>query len=323
MFSYSLAFALPFTLFAIFPSWLSGLPKSGGWLNAVKVVLGFIELALALKFLSMADQAYHWGILDRDIYLACWIAIFTGLALYLFGKLKLPHDSDMKHLGVPRLMLGLVTLTFVIYMIPGLFGAPLKALAGFLPPQASHDFDLNATIRENRGGATAAGSTGICDAPKYADFLHLPHGLKGYFDLEQAKKCAAEQNKPIFIDFTGHACVNCREMEATVWADPEVLKRLQTEFVIVALYVDDKTELPESEWFTSAYDKKLKKTLGKKNADYQIAKFSNNAQPYYVLMDHNETMLVPPTAYNLNAKDFVTFLDAGLANYRQQQMAAM
>ncbi|MER2998891.1 protein-disulfide reductase DsbD family protein [Pontibacter populi] len=323
MFAFSLAFALPFTLFAIFPSWLSGLPKSGGWLNSVKVVLGFIELALALKFLSIADQVYHWGILDREVYLALWIVIFTLMGFYLLGKLKFSHDSELKYISVPRLFFAIVTFGFVIYLIPGMFGAPLKALSGYLPPQTTQDFDLNAIARQGNGSNNTVGlaSNQLCETPKYGDFLHLPHGLQGYFDLEQAKKCAAEQGKPIFIDFTGHGCVNCREMEANVWSDPAVLKRLREDYVIAALYVDDKSELPEHEWYTSKYDGKEKKTLGKKYADYQITKFNVNAQPYYVLMDENENVLVKPIAYDLNVNNFVKFLDAGVAAYKAKQIA--
>ncbi|MGV3540007.1 MAG: cytochrome c biogenesis protein CcdA [Rufibacter sp.] len=315
MFAYSLAFALPFTLFAIFPNWLSRLPKSGGWLNSVKVCLGFIELALALKFLSVADQVYHWRLLDREIYLALWIVIFTLMGVYLLGKLKFSHDSDLPYLSVPRLFVAIATFAFVVYLIPGMFGAPLKALAGYLPPQSTLDFDLATT---SNSGSTTAVST-ICEVPKYDEFLDLPHGLQGYFDLEQAKKCAAEQGKPIFIDFTGHGCVNCREMEANVWSHPEVLKRLKENFVIAALYVDDKTELPQQEWFTSTYDGKVKKTLGKKYADYQITKFRVNAQPYYVLMDENENSLVTPVAYERDVQKFIQFLDAGVAAYKARQ----
>ncbi len=324
MFGFSMAFALPFTLFAIFPSWLSGLPKSGGWLNSVKVVLGFIELALALKFLSVADQVYHWGILDREVYIALWIIIFTLMGFYLLGKLKFAHDSDVNYISVPRLFLAIATFSFVIYLVPGMFGAPLKALSGYLPPQSTHDFDLNAIARQGGGGASTAtvAANELCEPPKYADFLHLPHGLQGYFDLEQAKKCAAEQGKPIFIDFTGHGCVNCREMEANVWSDPQVLKRLRENYVIAALYVDDKTELPQSEWYTSKQDGKEKKTLGKKYADYQITKFNVNAQPYYVLMDENENVLVKPIAYDLNVNNFVKFLDEGVAAYKAKKQVA-
>ncbi|SIT94268.1 protein-disulfide reductase DsbD family protein [Pontibacter indicus] len=320
MFGFSLAFALPFTLFAIFPSWLSSLPKSGGWLNSVKVVLGFLELALALKFLSIADQVYHWGILDREVYLALWIVIFTLMGFYLLGKLKFAHDSDLPYISVPRVFMAIATFAFVVYLIPGMFGAPLKALSGYLPPQSTHDFDINALVRQNGGGGTAQyTSNQLCEPPKYADFLHLPHGLQGYFDLEQAKRCAAEQGKPIFIDFTGHGCVNCREMEANVWSHPEVLRRLQENYVIAALYVDDKSELPESEWYTSEYDGKEKKTLGKKYADYQITKFNVNAQPYYVLMDENENVLVKPIAYDLSVENFVKFLDAGVEAYKNNK----
>jgi thiol:disulfide interchange protein len=325
MLSFSLAFALPFTLFAVFPSWLNSLPKSGGWLNSVKVVLGFLELALALKFLSIADQVYHWGILDREVYLALWIVIFTLMGFYLLGKLKFSHDSDLKHISVPRLFLAIATFGFVVYMIPGLFGAPLKALSGYLPPQATQDFDLNAIVRQSGGGSPAASlaSNQLCETPKYAEKMPgMPHGLKGYYDLEQAKRCAAEQGKPIFIDFTGHGCVNCREMEANVWSHPEVLKRLQENFVIAALYVDDRTELAESEWYTSSYDGKEKKTIGKKYADYQITKFNVNAQPYYVLMDENENMLVKPVAYDRSVENFVKFLDAGVEAYNRQQQVA-
>ncbi|WP_192821794.1 cytochrome c biogenesis protein CcdA [Rufibacter sp. LB8] len=318
MFGFSLAFALPFTLFAIFPNLLNSLPKSGGWLNSVKVVLGFLELALALKFLSIADQVYHWGILDREVYLALWIVIFALMGLYLLGKLKLSHDSDLPYLGVPRLMLAIATFSFVVYMIPGMFGAPLKALSGYLPPQATHDFDLSALLREKPTSA----QNQTCETPKYSEFLHLPHGLTGYFDLEQAKRCAAEQNKPIFIDFTGHGCVNCREMEANVWSHPEVLKRLREEFVIVALYVDDKTELPQNEWVTSTHDGKVKNTMGKKNADYQITQFNANAQPYYVVMDANEQKLIDkPIAYEPNVQKFIQYLDAGIAAHKARQAA--
>ncbi|WP_299703430.1 thioredoxin family protein [uncultured Pontibacter sp.] len=324
MFGFSLAFALPFTLFAIFPSWLSGLPKSGGWLNSVKVVLGFLELALALKFLSIADQVYHWGILDREVYLALWIVIFTLMGFYLLGKLKFAHDSELPYISVPRVFMAIATFAFVIYLIPGMFGAPLKALSGYLPPQSTHDFDINALVRQSGGGSSAqyTSTNQLCEPPKYADFLHLPHGLQGYFDLEQAKRCAAEQGKPIFIDFTGHGCVNCREMEANVWSHPEVLRRLQEDYVIAALYVDDKSELPESDWYVSEYDGKEKKTLGKKYADYQITKFNVNAQPYYVLMDENENMLVKPIAYDLSVENFVKFLDAGVEAYNKQQQVA-
>ncbi len=310
MFAFSMAFAIPFTLFAIFPEWMNSLPKSGGWLNSVKVVLGFLELAFALKFLSIADQAYHWGILDREIYLAFWIVIFTLMGFYLLGKIRLPNDNAVETTSVPRFVLAIITFTFVIYLIPGMFGAPLKALAGYLPPMFTHDFNL---LQTNQRGTISFGADeeNLCDPPKYADFLHFPHGIQGYFDYDQALACAKEQQKPVFVDFTGHGCVNCREMEARVWPDPEVLKRLNSDFVMLALYVDDKTDLPESEWYTSNYDNKVKKSIGKQNADLQIRKFNNNAQPFYVIIDPNGELLVEPKSYDLSVENFVSFLDAG------------
>ncbi|OUJ75650.1 protein-disulfide reductase DsbD family protein [Hymenobacter crusticola] len=315
MFGFSLAFALPFTLFAIFPSWLKSLPRSGGWLNTVKVVLGFIELMLALKFLSMADLAYHWNILNRDVYLVLWIVLSALLGLYLLGKFKLSHDSDLPHVSVGRLLMAVLAFSFMVYLVPGLFGAPLPLLAGYLPPQSNRDFSLASA----EAPAMAATNT-LCEQPRYAEYLELPHGLQGYFDLEQAKRCARQQHKPIFIDFTGHACVNCRKMEATVWSDPQVLKRLREKYVVVALYVDDKTELPKTEWYTSKRDGQEKTTLGKQNADLQVVNYGVNAQPYYVLLNPDGTSnqpLVTPVAYEPDVADFVKFLDAGLASYQQ------
>ncbi len=321
MLGFSLAFALPFTMFAFFPSLLANMPKSGGWLNSVKVILGFLELALGLKFLSVADQTYHWGLLDREVYIALWIVIFFLMGLYLLGKIKFAHDSDVPFLSVPRLAFSIITFAFVVYLLPGMFGAPLKFLSGYLPPQQTHDFDVNAIVRNNvqlySGSGGGADVQEICETPRYHDFLHLPHGLEGYFDYDQAIVCAKEQNKPIFIDFTGHGCVNCREMEANVWSDPKVLKRLREEYIVVALYVDDKTRIPEDEWVTSTYDGKVKKTVGKKYADLQITMFEVNAQPFYVLMGHNGEVLAQPRAYDLDVNDFVEFLDTGLKNYKE------
>ncbi len=331
MLAFSIAFALPFTLFAFFPAWLNKMPKSGGWLNSVKVVLGFIEVALGLKFLSVADQTYEWGILDREVYLAVWIVTFALLGFYLLGKLKFSHDSDVKFVSVPRLGLSIVVFAFVIYLVPGMWGAPLKALAGYLPPQTSIDFDTERIVRENvemgfemYGSQTVAANnntieTEVCENPKYADHLHLPHGIKGYYDYEQALACARAQNKPLFIDFTGHGCVNCREMESVVWKDPKVLKRLRKDFVVVALYVDNKViKLPESEWKKSEYNGKMIKTLGKLNSDMQITRFNTNAQPYYCLLDNNEELLVDPKAYDLNIESFVEFLDKGLEEFKKR-----
>jgi thiol:disulfide interchange protein len=323
MLGFSIAFALPFTLFAYFPTWLNKLPKSGGWMNAVKVVLGFIEIALGFKFLSVADQTYHWHILDREVYLAIWIVTFTLLGFYLLGKLKFKHDSDLPFISVPRLSLAILTFAFVVYLIPGMFGAPLKALSGYLPPETSLDFDLTRIIREevktySSSGNNAVPST-LCEKPKYADFLKLPHGLEGYFDYKQALDCAKKLNKPIFIDFTGHGCVNCREMEANVWSAPPVLKRLREDFIIAALYVDDKTEVPENEWVVSKYDGQVKKTIGKIYADVQISRFNVNSQPYYVLLDTAGNLLTQPHAYDRDVDAFINFLDTGLANFRKEQ----
>ena len=310
MFAFSAAFAIPFGIFAFFPSLLNNLPKSGGWLNSVKVVLGFIELALAFKFLSIADQAFHWGILDREVNIAIWIVIFTLMGFYLLGKIKLPHDSDLQHVSVPRLMLAIFSFVFVIYLTPGMFGAPLKALAGYLPPMYTHDFSLVEEIN-NSNESTSLNYLVGCEEPKYDDFLHLPHGIQGYFDYEQALACAKEQNKPLFIDFTGHGCTNCREMEAVVWSEDAVLQRLKNDYVVVALYVDDKTELAPSAWYTSGYDNKVKKTIGKQNADFQIQRAQNNAQPNYIIVGHDGKSLVAPKSYDKDVSAFVEFLDDG------------
>lgn len=314
MFAFSVAFALPFTIFAFFPSMLKNLPKSGGWLNSVKVVLGFIEVALGMKFLSVADQTYHWGLLDREIYLAIWIVVFTLMGLYLLGKIKFAHDSDMPYLGVGRLALAIITLSFVVYLVPGMWGAPLKGLSGYLPPVTSQDFVLGATT----GGGPVATQTSSQPKAKYSDFLHLPHNLEGFFDLKEAEAYAAQVNKPLFIDFTGHGCVNCREMEARVWSDPEVLSILRNDYVIVALYADDKKVLPEDEWVTTDTGKVLK-SLGKINSYYALKTYGVNAQPYYVLQGRDGKILVQPRGYDLSVPNFVAYLRSGLEAYKNQQ----
>ena len=313
MLAFSTAFALPFTLFAFFPSMLKKLPKSGGWLNSVKVVLGFVEVALGFKFLSVADQVYHWNLLDREVYLAIWIVVFSLLGLYLLGKIKFAHDSEVKHLSVGRLAMAIAVFTFVVYMIPGMWGAPLKALSGYLPPLSSQDFVIG------QGATTTSHSLGDADinTPKYGDFLHLPHGLKGFFDMKEAEAYAAKVDKPIFIDFTGHGCVNCREMEARVWADPTVQQILRDNYVIVALYTDDKMPLPESDWVTTDSGKVLK-SLGKVNANYALTRFGVNAQPYYVLQGKNGNVLGEPRGYDLSVEGFVEFLKKGVAEYKAQ-----
>lgn len=319
MVGFSLAFALPFTLFAIFPAWLKSLPRAGGWLNTMKVTLGFIELILALKFLSTADLSYHWHLLPRDLYLVIWIALASLLALYLLGKVKFAHDSALPYLSVGRALAGAAALAFVVYLVPGLFGSPLPLLAGYLPPQTSHDFSL--------AGAPAGGSNLLtsnapavspAEAPRFASFLELPLGLPGYFDLAQARREARRQHKPLFIDFTGHGCANCRKMEANVWSDPQVLEKLRRDYVVVALYVDDKTELPASEWYTSPRDHQQKTTLGQQNADLQLTRFGVNAQPYYVLLDPaapDFKPLLTPVTYEPDPTRFASFLAAGLQDY--------
>jgi thiol:disulfide interchange protein DsbD len=301
-------------------------------LNSVKVVLGFIEVALGFKFLMVIDQTYHLGILDREIYIAIWIVVFSLIGLYLLGKFKLQHDDAdycEKPLGVFRITLVIVVFTFVVYMVPGMFGAPLKALAGYLPPQETIDFDINRIVRENvrslRGNISAS-NVQQREAPKYADFLHLAHGLEGYFDYEQALRVAKAEDKPLFLDFTGHGCVNCREMEQSVWSDPRVIEILTNDYIICALYVDDKTALPESEQYTGK-DGKLKNTLGKKNADFQINNFDSNAQPNYILLNsrHGEDenlrphVMMPARGYNLDADAFVEFLKAGVEKYKNSK----
>lgn len=316
MFAFSLAIALPFTLFAVFPTWLNSLPKSGGWLNNVKVVLGFLEIALAFKFLSIPDQTYHWGILNRDVFLALWITIFALIGFYLMGTFRMPHDSPSEKTTVTKALMAMFSFAFVIYMFPGMFGASLKPLAGYLPPQSTIDFDLN-----NKNLVQMASNQNNLPNVKYSDLLHLPHGLQGFFDFEEGLAYAKKVNKPIFIDFTGHGCVNCREMEARVWSDKSILQRLNNDYVVIALYVDDKTQLPENEWVKSKYDQKFKKTIGAKNADFQITQFNNNAQPFYCLLDHEGKLLIKPKAYDLNVDNFGKFLDAGKEKFKQQLIA--
>lgn len=309
MFAFSVVFALPFTLFALFPSWLKQLPKSGGWLNSVKVVLGFVELALGLKFLSVADQTYHWGLLDREVYLAIWIAIFFLLGLYLLGKLKFKHDSDMQYLSVTRLVLAIASFSFVVYMLPGMWGAPLRVLSGYMPPMQTQDF-----VMGSGAAVTAPASEVKTSGVKYGDVLELPHDLQGFFDLEEAKAYAEEVDKPIFLDFTGHGCVNCREMEARVWSDPRVLDILRNEYVIVALYADDKLKVAEEDWVTTESGKVLK-TLGKINSHYALKTYGVNAQPYYVLID-GEGNTMADRSYDLDVEGFVEFLQKGVDAYK-------
>ena len=315
MLAFSTAFALPFTLFAFVPSLLKDLPKSGGWLNSVKVVLGFIEVALGFKFLSVADQVYHWHLLDREVYLAIWIVVFSLLGFYLLGKLKFANDDDVPHISVKRLALSIVSFSFVIYMLPGMWGAPLKALSGYLPPINTQDYVVNAT---NTIPVAATASAGPAKTVKYGDFLKLPLGLTGYFDYKEALAAAKEEGKPVFIDFTGHGCTNCREMESRVWSDPQVLERLRNDFVILALYVDDKTTVDKEDWITLDNGKVLK-SLGKINSDFQVKRFNANAQPNYVLLDPStEEALVEARGYNLDVDGFVKYLDSAIKAYNEK-----
>ena len=319
MFAFSVAFALPFTVLALFPSLLNKLPKSGGWLNSVKVVLGFVELALGLKFLSVADQTYHWGILDREIYLALWIAIFTLLGLYLIGKLKFKYDSELKYISVGRLVLAIIVFAFVAYMLPGMWGAPLKGLSGYMPPIQSQDFVLGAytgpTTSQAYTGTSTMTSSG--NTKKYADFLApLPYGIDGYYHYGQAMEAAVKADKPLFIDFTGHGCVNCREMEQRVWSDPTVQELLRNEFVVVSLYGDDKKNVPEEDWVTLPNGKVLK-GLGRINSNFMAETYGVNAQPAYIIVDHTGKPLLPVRGYNLNIEEYITFLKTGLAEYQK------
>jgi thiol:disulfide interchange protein DsbD len=287
MFGFGLALAIPFAFFALFPSLLQNLPKSGGWLNSVKVVLGFLELALALKFLSVADLAYGWKILDREVFLVLWIIIFALLGFYLLGKIKLAHDSDLKHLSVTRLFLAIISLSFATYMIPGLWGAPLKAISAFSPPLYTQDFSLyNGEVH-----------------PKFRDY-------------DEGMEYAAKHGKPVMIDFTGFGCVNCREMEASVWSDPRVKGIIDNDYILISLYVDDKTKLPETIEIEE-YGKKAKlRTIGDKWSYLQRHKFGANAQPYYVLLNNKGLPIAPWRAYNKNVDEYIRFLQDGSKNYK-------
>jgi thiol:disulfide interchange protein DsbD len=300
MLAFSVAFALPFALLAFFPSVLKKLPKSGGWLNSVKVVLGFIEIALGLKFLSVADQTYHWHLLPRELYLAIWIVCFTLLGFYLLGKIRFKYDTPLEHISVGRLVLIIIDFTFVVWMIPGMWGAPLKALSGYLPPLESQEFVLQS------GPAYAIAPP--AETTDYGSEVTLAHGLKGYTKLEDGIAAAAESGKRVFVDITGHGCVNCREMESRVWSNPEVLQRLRDDFEIVSLFVDDKTKLPESEWVTTP-DGKVLKDVGRVNSRLVLDRFGVNSQPNYFILDSEGNILSGPRGYNLDTDGFVRFLD--------------
>jgi len=308
MFGFSLALAIPFSLFALFPTALKSLPKSGGWMNAVKVVLGFVVLAFSLKFLATADAVAQWGVLDREVFIVLWIAIFLLMGLYLIGKIKFAHDSDLKYMSVPRLMLAIASFAFVFYLIPGLWGAPLRAVSSFLPSPATQDFDLS------RGVSSTASASVAQDIYVGQHVKEGPHGLLAFTDFNAGMAAARKAGKPVFLDFTGLGCANCRKMEANVWSDPQVLQRLKNDFVKISLFVDDRSRLIESEQFVSSAlgRERTIHTIGQKWSVFQAERFGANTQPYYVILDHNENMLAPAFGYDASIPRYLEFLDGGL-----------
>jgi thiol:disulfide interchange protein DsbD len=305
MFVFGLAFATPFTLLAIFPSALNKLPKSGGWLYSIKVVFAFILLAFGLKFLSNIDQVYGFGILTREIYLAIWIVVFFMLGMYFLGKIKFSHDSDLPYVGVGRLFLSIITFSFVVYLFTGLLGNPLASVSSLIPPQSQRTY-----LSSNSAGSVSQGQAiELCGPAKYADKLHLPHGLPGYFDFEQGLACAKEQNKPLLVVFKGHACANCKKMENTVWDNPELLKIISEKYVVTGLYTDDRTTLPESEWLTTS-DGNVLKTMGKKNLDIQISKYKTNSIPFHVIIQPNGEEITFGVTFDNS--EFRTFIEKGI-----------
>ncbi|MBK6284329.1 MAG: thioredoxin family protein [Draconibacterium sp.] len=302
MFIFGLAFATPFTLLAIFPSALNKLPKSGGWLNSIKVVFAFILLAFGLKFLSNIDQVYGFGLLSREIYLSIWIVVFSLLGLYFLGKIKFSHDSDLPFVGVGRLFLSIITFSFVVYLFTGLLGAQLSAVSALIPPESENSY---LSSRASNGRAFNAAEE-LCGPAKYADKLHLPNGLPGYFDFEQGLACAKEQNKPLFVVFKGHACSNCKKMENTVWEDAEVMNMLSQKYVVVGLYTDDRTKLPEEEIFISKVDGEEKDNLGEKNLDLQISKYQTNSIPFHVIIKPDGSEIKMGVTFNDEVfRDFI------------------
>ncbi len=307
MFGFGTGLALPFTLLALFPSLIHAMPKSGGWLNTVKVSFAFIELAMALKFLSNVDLIYHWRLLDREIFIALWMVIAVLLGFYLLGKLKFYHDSDVKHISITRLFFAIASFTFALYLLPGMWGAPLKALSGWIPPQYTQDFNLYNTQQKNNSSTNTLNTT--LPPKKFADKIAAPFGLKAYFDLDEGIAAAKILHKPIMLDFTGYSCANCRKMEAQVWSDKEVLKRINQNFILVSLYVDEPTELPAAEKYTNSKGEKIE-TVGEKNLDYEIRKFGFNAQPLYMFIDANQNALSDiKYGYDPDVEKFIHHLD--------------
>lgn len=317
MFGFSFALAIPFALFAAFPGWLNSMPKSGGWLNTVKVTLGFIELALALKFLSNADLVLQAGWLKRELFLAIWIAIFGLMTMYLLGLFRMPHDSPVTELSIPRLLIAMVSLIFTIYLIPGMWGAPLKIVSGFPPPQFYSESPNGFGVASSN--VITSNLTNVSEVPKGADPAHCPHNLNCFHDYNTGLEYAKKVGKPVMLDFTGWACVNCRKMEEQVWSDPEVLKRLREDFVLISLYVDEKQELPieEQKEVEIGGKKKKIKTVGNKWSHFQASVYGNNSQPYYVIIDHNEKMLTEPAAYDPDIQKFINWLDKGKEAFKK------
>ncbi|MEE4176461.1 MAG: cytochrome c biogenesis protein CcdA [Bacteroides sp.] len=314
MLGFSLALAIPFSLFAVFPTALKSLPKSGGWMNSVKVVLGFIVLAFALKFFSTADAVAQWGILDREVFIVLWIAIFFLLGLYLIGKIKFAHDSELQYLSVPRLLLAIGVFAFVFYLIPGLWGAPLNAVNSFLPSSTTQDFDMTRNTGTGNVAVNPANTLYVGESVKQS-----VHGLMAFTDYEEGMAAAKKAGKPVFLDFTGLGCVNCKKMEASVWPDPAVLEMLRDDFVKISLYVDDRTPLPESEQFVSSAlgRERTIKTIGQKWSVFQAERYGVNTQPYYVLLDHKENQLAPAYGFDTSIPKFIEFLQTGKNNFNQ------
>ena len=312
MLGFSTAIALPFALFAAFPGWLNSLPKSGGWLNTVKVVLGFLELALAFKFLSNVDLVLQLHLLEREVFIAIWIAIFGVLSVYLFGKIQLPHDTPLKHISVGRLFLGLVSLTFTIYMIPGLWGAPLNIISAFPPPQHYSESPYGVGFTNSSNGKTTLNTS----IPEGAHLM-APHNILAFNDYDKGMAYAKKVGKPVLLDFTGHACVNCRKMEQNVWVKPTVLHVIKNDVVLISLYVDDKRPLKEAEITESKLKpgKKLK-YIGQKWSELQTIKYQTNTQPFYVLLNHNEEPLNRPVAYIPDVDDYYNWLKTGISNFK-------
>ncbi|VTP87130.1 protein-disulfide reductase DsbD family protein [Sphingobacterium daejeonense] len=319
MFGFSFALAIPFVLFAMFPALLKSMPKSGGWLNSVKVVLGFLELALALKFLSNVDLAYNWQFLDREVFLSLWIVIFGLMGLYLIGKIKFSHDSDLKYMSVPRTIIAIIVFSFVVYMVPGMWGAPLKSIAAFLPPIGTQDFDISAGVAAGPGHGTSADANNR----KYFSHFHDRATIKGmdpYYDYDEALAAARAQDKPLLVDFTGWNCVNCRKMEADVWSDPGIKQMINENFILAELYVDDyDLKLPESEQFVSPTTGKKINTVGRKNTDFQISKFNSNSQPLYAMLDNDEQLLVPTSGANYNIESYRAYLQSAIDAYKAKK----